>query len=153
MFIIKIAKAFSAAKIPYAIVGGYAVALHGAVRGTIDLDCITILSLTNFQKIERALNELGFQSKLPVSATEVFKVREEYIQNRNLIAWSFYNSKKPAEIVDIIITEDLKGLKTITKRIQGEQIKILAIKDLIAMKKKSNRAQDKIDIKALETLE
>ncbi len=41
MFLLRISQAFQQANIPYALVGGYAVALHGAVRGTIDVDIIT----------------------------------------------------------------------------------------------------------------
>ena len=57
------------------------------------------------------LQELGFEARLPVSGNEVFNFRKEYIKNKNLIAWSFYNPKEPSEIVDIIITHDLAKLK------------------------------------------
>ncbi len=40
MFILKVCEALSAAKINYAIAGGYAVALHGVVRGTVDVDLL-----------------------------------------------------------------------------------------------------------------
>jgi hypothetical protein len=40
MFIIKVVESLERNKINYAVVGGYAVALHGVVRGTVDLDLI-----------------------------------------------------------------------------------------------------------------
>jgi hypothetical protein len=43
MFILKVVKALNAYKVHYAVVGGYAVALHGAVRGTVDLDFLKFL--------------------------------------------------------------------------------------------------------------
>jgi len=39
-FLESICRAFEQAKVPYAIVGGHAVALHGALRGTVDIDFV-----------------------------------------------------------------------------------------------------------------
>lgn len=43
MILSRIIPLFSEADIPYCIVGGYAVALHGVVRGTLDLDIIILV--------------------------------------------------------------------------------------------------------------
>ena len=40
MFIYKVIGILESKNIEYAIAGGYAVALHGAVRGTVDIDLI-----------------------------------------------------------------------------------------------------------------
>ena len=152
MFIEKICKQLAKRKIKYAVVGGYAVALHGAVRGTMDVDLVVKHSLKSFENIEAALKEIGLESRLPVSAKEVFQFREEYIQNRNLIAWSFVNPQNPIEVVDIIITHDLDQMKTINKKAGKLTIPILAIEDLIVMKQATGREQDKADVAALEKL-
>ncbi len=152
MLIEKIGRKLAEEKIPYAIVGGYAVALHGAVRGTIDIDLIVERNLKTYLAMEKALMELGFLPRLPVSAEDIFRFREEYIKNRNLIAWSFYNPKSPSEIVDIIITHDLTKMKKIVKKFRGLNLSVLSIDDLIKMKNESGRDQDKADIKALESL-
>ena len=152
MFILRIIGSLNKYKVPYAVVGGYAVALHGAVRGTIDIDIITEWSLDNLKSIENAFNEINLFSKLPINAEDIYSFKDEYIKNRNLIAWTFINHTDPSELVDIIITYNLKN-KTITKvRVKGETINILSKNDLIKMKKKSGRKQDLIDIKALEKL-
>lgn len=150
MFIYKVCEALKEAVIPYAIVGGYAVALHGALRGTVDIDIVIKWSLKNLQNVEKALKDLGLVSRLPLDADSVFHFRQEYIQNRNLIAWNFYDPKNPINQVDLIINYDLKKghIKTI-KTEQGE-ITILSRRDLIEMKKASGRPQDLEDIKALE---
>ena len=152
MLIEKVCNQLTKKKIPFAVVGGYAVALHGAVRGTIDLDLVIKLSQQTFENIEIALKEIGFESRLPVRAKEVFQFREEYIENRNLIAWSFYNPHNLSEIVDIIITHNLDDMKYVKKRSGKLQIPIVAIDDLINMKKLTGREQDKADIKSLEKL-
>jgi predicted nucleotidyltransferase len=152
MIIEKVVKSLSKHKVQYALVGGYAVALHGAVRGTVDIDFVIELNQRSYRQAEKALNSIGLKSKLPITADDVFNFREEYINNRNLIAWTFSNPDNPLEIVDIIITEDAKQMKSIIKIINGTKIKITAIDDLIKMKKKSGRKQDIEDIKALEKL-
>ncbi len=152
MLIENIIKSLNKHKVQYALVGGYAVALHGAVRGTVDVDFVIALNQRSYQQTEKALNSIGLKSRLPISADDVFNFRDEYINNRNLIAWSFTNLDNPLEIVDIIITEDAKQIKSVTKTFNGTKIKIAAIDDLIRMKKKSGRKQDIEDINALEDL-
>lgn len=146
----KICRCFAENHISYAIVGGYAVALHGAPRGTIDIDFIIPLEESSFIATEQALNSIGIVSRLPVSAREVFQFRQEYITRRNLIAWSFYNPQNPMEIVDIIITSALEDFSIVEKQIASTKIKLIAKRDLIKMKKLSGRPQDLLDVAALE---
>lgn len=152
MFIHNVCNALNAAKIPYAIVGGYAVALHGAVRGTVDIDIVIAWTHQNLKKAEKALNDIGLISLLPVDSKSVFHFRDEYIEKRNMIAWNFYDPKNPMNQVDIIINYDLKNHHTKTFSTASGKIKILSQKDLIAMKKKAARPQDLEDVKALEDL-
>jgi hypothetical protein len=152
MLVEKVCKKLLSSKIDYAIVGGYAVALHGAVRGTMDLDLVIKQNLKSYVAVETALVDLGFEARLPVSGSDVFNFREEYIKNKNLIAWSFYNLKDPSEIVDIVITHDLNKLKKKKISVNKLDIFILSKSDLITMKKASGRPQDLADIDALERL-
>lgn len=152
MFLLEVVAALRHAKVAFAIAGGYAVALHGAVRGTVDLDIVLRLAKSHYVAAEQALKTLGLTPRLPVSAVEVFDFREEYIKNRNLIAWSFSNPKDPTQIVDIIITHDLAELKTKKIRSGGRSLPVVSVSDLIAMKKVSGRPQDLEDIRALKEL-
>ncbi|MCE5293288.1 MAG: hypothetical protein LLF94_01575 [Chlamydiales bacterium] len=152
MFIHTVCKAFDDADIPYAVVGGYAVAFHGAPRGTFDIDFAIRWSLQNLEKVERTLNNLGLVSRIPVDAKTVFTFRDEYVQNRNLIAWNFYNPTKLNEQVDIIINYDLSKASVKTFSTHLGKIKVLNKSDLIAMKKSSGRPQDLEDVKSLEQL-
>jgi hypothetical protein len=78
-------------KIPYAIVGGVAVAIHGAPKGTIDLDIVIRHKLNFFISIEKCLKDLGFIPRLPVTAGEIFNFKDEYISRRDLIVNSGVN--------------------------------------------------------------
>ena len=152
MLLVRVAAALEAAKVPYALVGGYAVALHGVVRGTVNIDLVLNFRLSQFEGADTALRSIGLTPRLPVTAAEIFRFREEYVANRDLRAWSFVNAADPSEIVDVILTHDLAGLKTKGVRVQGRTIKIVAIDDLIRMKKAAGRPQDLEDVKALRTL-
>jgi hypothetical protein len=152
MFLNEVSEALHAAGVPFAVAGGYAVALHGAVRGTIDVDLVLRLSKADFIAAEKALKSLGLSPRLPVSAEQVFDFRREYIENRNLVAWSFSDPKDPTRLVDIVITHDLAKLKATRVRTAGGIVPVLSVGDLIAMKKASGRPQDLEDIRALEEL-
>jgi hypothetical protein len=150
MFYIKVFEALK--DIQYAVVGGFALTLHGAVRGTVDLDVVIAFKQTEFEKIEAALKSVGLSPRLPVTAQEVFSFREEYIKKRNLIAWSFVNVARPSEIVDVILTHDQSKMKSVTKTAMGTKIRVASIADLIKMKQAAGRPQDIEDIKMLEAL-
>lgn len=150
MFLLKVCAALNAKKIPYAVVGGYAVALHGAVRGTVDLDLILSLDEPTYVLAEQIFKSLGLQSRLPVDGHKVFQFRKEYIQQKNLVAWSFFDPVHAINQLDIIITHDAKKMDVDTLKIHGVIVKVVSLPDLIKMKKASARAQDLEDVKALE---
>ncbi len=152
MFIVSVIRALRKRRVRHALVGGYAVALHGAVRGTVDVDLVLALDRNAWQRAERALADIGLKPRLPVTATEVFDFRREYIANRNLTAWAFVNPDNPLEMVDILITEDLDAMDTVTRRAFGMNLRVASLRDLIAMKRKAGRPQDIEDIRALEKL-
>lgn len=152
MFIHSVCTAFEQAKVPYAVVGGYAVSLHGAPRGTFDIDFAIRWSLANLEKVEEVLRQLGLVSRIPVDAKTIFTFRDEYVKNKNLIAWNFYNPVKLNEQVAIIINYDLTTATTKTIKTHSGRIVVLGKQDLIAMKKASGRPQDLEDIKSLEQL-
>lgn len=152
MFLYKVCEALEKAKVPYAIVGGYAVALHGAPRGTVDLDLVITWTLKNLENAEKVLHDLGLVSLLPINSKNLFQFRDEYITNKNLITWNFYNPVNPAQQVDLIVNFDLKNAHVTQIKMHEGKVRVLSLKDLIAMKKASGRPQDIEDVKALESL-
>ncbi len=152
MFIKSVSKAFHDHGVAFAVVGGYAVALHGAVRGTVDLDLVLRWNKENLTKAATALQSLGLRSHLPLDSDTVFEQREQLIRERNLIAWNFYNPDNLAEQVDLIIDFDLSD-KAVSDIQQGTiSIPLLNRHDLILMKEKAGRPQDIADIEALRKL-
>lgn len=153
MFLLRLTGALARARVSYGLVGGYAVALHGAVRGTMDIDLALRMEEAQFVRAERAFRSIGLESRLPVTAPEVFRFRREYMRNRNLTAWSFVNPSVPSELVDVVLTHDLAEMRTRVVRVQGRRIHVVDLDDLIAMKRKSGRPQDREDVRALRVLQ
>ena len=90
-----------------------------------------------------------------MTARDVFEFCDEYVRNRGLTAWNFYNPDDPSEQVAIVITYDLAGkqgkrLKRVN--LPSGPVQVLSVKDLIGMKRASGRPQDVEDIRALERL-
>ena len=148
----RICRALRDAGVRYAIVGGHAVALHGVVRGTLDIDVVVRWTRATLVRAETALNAIGLVSRLPVTAREVYDFRDEYVRNRNLTTWNFYNPDDPLEQVDVIITDDLAGKRTKAVALPTGPVRVLSVMDLIAMKRRSGRPQDLEDVRALEKL-
>jgi hypothetical protein len=151
-FVEMVCRALTGHRVRYALVGGYAVALHGAVRGTVDIDVVVDWNLETLQGAEEALRSLGLVSRLPVSAADVFNFRDEFVTRRNLVAWNFYNPDDLSQQVDVVITYDLKGRRRQRIATTSGALFLLSLEDLVNMKKASGRPQDLADVEALEKL-
>ena len=152
MFLNKVCNAFKLNNIKYALVGGHAVALHGAVRGTVDIDFIIKWDKKTLISAVEVLESLALQSRLPIIATDVFDFRDEYINNKNLIAWNFYNPRNLTEQVDLNIFQNLDDYKLKKLKTNGGEVSLLSLDSLIEMKEQTERAQDKADVSALKRI-
>lgn len=150
MLLYELIDAFDKVKLKYALVGGYALALHGLVRATVDVDFVLSLKLGDFELAEKTLAKLSLQSRLPIRAQDIIKMRKEYIEKRQLIAWSFVDYKNPARQVDILITMDFKDLQTEKISVGGRKIVVASLEDLLKMKMAAGRPQDLVDIQNIK---
>lgn len=150
MLILDVTQAFESNKLPYVVVGGYALALHGIVRATVDVDLVVSLKEEHLVKAEALLNALALQSRIPVRAKDIAQFHEEYRKNRNMIAWSFVDFKDPSRQVDLLVYPPLGKLKVQTVSVYGKKLKVASIKSLLEMKKLANRPEDQLDIAKLE---
>lgn len=152
MFLFEVIDSLEKNKIKYALVGGYALALHGVVRATIDVDLVVQINKTQLKLVETAMSMIGLQSRLPINAEDIFNFREEYIKNRNMIAWSFVDYTDPAKVVDIIITENLKEFKVKKVSVKGRKISLASLDDLLRMKTGTGRQKDALDVESIKRL-
>ena len=150
MLFLRLITSFNDKKIPYVLVGGYALALHGIVRATIDIDFVISLTEKDLSKAEQILKNLGLQSRIPVGPKEIAQFHEEYLAQRNLMAWSFVNFKDPTQQVDLLIHPPIASLTSQLISVHGVKVRVATKFCLLQMKKISNRTQDQADIEALE---
>ena len=150
MFLYQLIDSFEAHKVDYTIVGGYALALHGIVRATMDVDFVLSMRQSDYERAELALKKIGLQSRLPIRAQDVFKMRKEFIEKRNLIAWSFVDYSNPSRQVDILITKDLRKLEVQKILVGGRKVSVVSLKELLKMKIESGRPQDLVDVQSIK---
>ena len=160
MYYFEILKEFFDRKIDYLIVGGLAVNLYGIPRLTQDIDIIIAFDRENIFKLNGVLKSLGYVPRLPgVDPEELADpdVREDWIANKNLKAFSFYHTKDTYKAVDIVLVHPLDFAKAFqnktTKKAKGIAINLVSVDDLIAMKSFSGRQQDLSDIELLKKIQ
>jgi hypothetical protein len=156
MYYFEILEALYKKRVEYLIAGGLAVNLYGVPRVTQDIDLIISTTKTNITNLLSVLKKLGYQPRLPVNPKDLMdpeKVKD-WVENRNLKAFSFYHKKDYYKIVDILLVHPLDfeksfGNKTI-KKLDQIEIYLVSLNDLIKMKKAGGRLQDQSDIKMLK---
>ncbi len=156
MYYKEIFEALNDAGAEYLIVGGLAVNLYGVQRGTMDIDLLINLTTLNIKKISDSLLNLGYKPRLPVNVKDfaIPEIREKWIKTKNLIAFTFYYPSEPSKEVDLLINSpiEFKDARTNSRTLflDGIEIPLIGLYDLITMKKTSDRPQDRWDIKLLD---
>lgn len=145
-------------RIRYIVVGGIAINLYGIPRMTYDIDLLLDLEDKNIEEFLRLLRGWGFKPKVPVNIMDFANSdkRKEWIKNKNMKAFNLVNPEWAISEIDIIIDSPVdykKGHKRVKNIIlHGVSIPVISIDDLIKMKEKADRQQDKADIKYLRKL-
>jgi len=145
-------------KINYLVVGGIAVALHGAPRFTTDADFALQLVPDNIKKFLLALEELGYEPKAPINPKDFAnpKKRSGWIKEKGLKVLSFWNTKDSLKLIDVFVAnpidfQDMAKEKQ-TKTAAGIEVPIPSLRHLIKLKRIAGRPQDLRDIELLERI-
>lgn len=132
---------FNKHKVKYLIIGAYAVIYYTEPRYTKDFDILIEPSLENAQKVYAALKEFG----APLEHVTV-----DDFTNQNLV----YQMGVAPVRVDILM--GLKGMdfeaawKSRSKgALEGIKVNIIALKDLMTLKRATKRDMDKRDLQEL----
>jgi hypothetical protein len=144
----RIVAALNANDVAYVIVGGLAVAAHGVVRATRDLDLVPEPSEENLERLASALTGLGAEHPIdgaltgPALARPMsFKLRtnqgDVQVLNRMLAVPSY------AQLCSTAIPVDLGD---------GAIASVCSLADLRAMKIASGRPRDLVDVAELDDL-
>ena len=155
MYYYELFEALYREKVNYLLVGGLAVNLYGVPRVTQDIDLIISTDKKNVLSIVKVLGGLGYVPRLPVKPEELAdseKVRD-WIDNRNLKAFSFNHGTDPFKVVDILLDHPLNFDQARRRRsvrsVRDIEIYLASMDDLIEMKEQSGRSQDISDVEML----
>src|SRR3989338_7652442 len=149
---------FNEVNLKYVIIGGIAVNLHGYDRHTGDLDIAIALTDDEIQKFIHAVEKLKLIPRIPVKLQDFAdtKKREEWIQEKDMKAFSVYNPHNPLEHIDVIIEQVIAFnslyANSVVMKDQDLVLRVASIPDLISLKKHAGRERDLLDIRALERL-
>ena len=132
---------FNKHNVEYVIVGGYALAYHGAPRYTGDIDVLINPTEKNAECVLKALDEFGFSS-LGLS-------QNDFTQPQQVLQLGY-----PPSRIDILtsvsgvdwneITEN-----TVSDNFMGQQVRYIGLEQFIKNKRASGRPKDLADIDAL----
>jgi len=141
---LKALKSLAVQKIPFVIVGGAAVVLHGIPRGTLDIDIVIPVEEKAVSKLFSLPEELGLyiQDKHLVS----FADRPDFLIGQ----WATLEDKNGIELIDVFFENEKEFKKLLSRadRIKGKSYSfyIASLDDLEKMKKVSGRPIDLADI-------
>jgi predicted nucleotidyltransferase len=158
VFIQDLLKALADAQIPYCIVGGVAVNLHGVPRMTYDVDLVVETTADVLQRVDAVLVASGLQCRLPIRLVDLAdaRLRDEYRLERNLIAVTYTDPRDPLREVDILVSPPVAPnelvARAITLDLDGVPVRVISIDDLIELKRETGRDQDAADITHLERI-
>lgn len=126
------------------IVGGYAVARHGHVRATKDIDVFIRPDAENAPRVIQALREFG----APLAALQI--TASDFSTPCNVVQLGV-----PPLRIDVItsisgLDYDAASSDPATIELAGRLVKVIGIDALLRNKRASGRPQDLADIAALE---
>jgi hypothetical protein len=140
------------ASIKYMVAGGIAVNLYGIERATADVDIVLELERRNLLKFIKVAEKLGLRPKIPVKLEDFIdpEKRKTWRMDKGMMVFSLYDPKNPFFLIDTFteIPFDFDAVYKQRKKIKFESIfiPVVPIKELIAMKEKSGRPQDRADV-------
>jgi hypothetical protein len=148
----KLFSSLNKATIKYMVAGGIAVNLYGIERATADLDIALELEEGNLLKFINVAEKLGLRPKIPVKLVDFIdpEKRRNWRMDKGMLVFSLYDPKNPFFLIDIFteIPFDFDAIYKQRKKVKFENIfiPVVPIKELIAMKEKSDRVQDRADV-------
>jgi len=137
-------RALSAEKVRFLLVGAYAMAAHGYLRATGDIDIWVMASPENAQAVLRALNRFG---------APLHDLTAEDLQKEGTV---FQIGVAPRRVDILTAASGLRFEDAFTRSIctdiEGIEVHIPSRKDLIRNKRSCGRTKDLADAEALEAL-
>jgi len=141
----RVLRAFESAKLEYVLIGAAAMAFHGLVRATADLDLVIRGTPENIERLRTALRE-AFQGDPEISAISTEDLLGEYPAIR-------YGPPTGILYLDILTrlgeAASFETVEAEIKEIDGTSVRVATPAALYRLKKGTLRLQDQADAAAL----
>ncbi len=139
--LLALCKALNAEGVRYVLIGGFAVILHGFVRGTKDIDLLVEVSAENIQRLKRAMavlpdNAISLMADDEVEKYQVVRIADEIVVDLMKVACGIDYERAASGGVESIV-------------IEGVSIPV-AGKDLLIQTKQTIRPSDAADVQFLK---
>lgn len=128
----------------FLIVGAHALAAHGYLRATLDIDIWIDATADNARRVWRALAEFG-------APLDDMNIRVEDLTQPDVVA----QFGLPPNRIDILtgvsgLAFERAWANRIEDVLEGVRVPVLGLEDLLANKRASGRDKDRVDVKGLE---
>lgn len=144
----QILRCLNAHRVRYVIVGGFAVAAHGVVRATADLDLVVERSWENAEALERALRELEARD---LDGRADALTREALVRRADRRLNTSHGELHLLHEVGGV--PDYRELQPPAQFVlEGERIQVAPLEALRAMKLAAGRDKDLVDLAELDAL-
>lgn len=142
---LKVLKAFEERGVDYILIGGFAIALHGLPRFTVDMDFFIKMSNENIEKLRMALFE-AFKDE------DIQEITFQELKKYPVIRYGTpdgFHIDIMAQLGELAGYDDLKYE---VKEIEGEKIRVATPESLLRLKENTVRPEDRGDVAFLREL-
>lgn len=144
----RVVAALNRAEVAYVIVGGLAVAAHGVVRATRDMDIVPDLAMDNMARLAGVLRSLGGEHPIEGSLTGVTLARP--------VSFKVPTSHGDVQVLNrmpgVPSFSDLHAERTLVEIAPDTLAPVCSLAHLRAMKLSSGRPRDLTDVAELDEL-
>jgi hypothetical protein len=141
--------------VPYLLVGGLAVNLHGIPRMTMDVDLAVRFTKESVRGLEKMCQELSLVAIQPVTLQQLAdsRERERLRAEKNMAAFSLRSPVASEPTVDLLLETvwdfDEAWGRRVVRKVGEISINLVSLVDLITMKVAIGRPQDLADVEHL----
>ena len=158
MFYLDLFRALQEEKVRYIVVGGVAVNLHGIGRLTVDVDLMLALDADNLGRFVAVAHRFPLKPVVPVNLDDFADATKVagWIRDKGMLAFALRSSDPATPTVDVLVRPvvpfDEAWARRISRTVEGIEVPIASVEDIIRLKTGTGRLKDEADIKALRQL-
>ncbi len=149
----------NAAQVPYVVVGGLAMLLHGIDRVTGNIDLVIDFAPGPSTDLVTTLINAGYRSFAPVDPALLANeaIREQWRLERGMEVFSLWDSTNRRPTVDVLLARPIPFTKLLSDSVivtlGAVQIRVASIAHLMDMKQQTARPRDLEDVERLRLLQ